>query len=295
MRYGASVPPREPWQATRVVLLADDMLRWSIALTLPLALAMAGCASLWGIGDLPSLVTDGGVDAAIDAPVDAGPRFCSTLTPKPDFCADFDDESEPLLAGFDNGQASPDPFMTGGATIEDGRTTFFSGPRAATITVPALIDPHKAAAGLVRSFAAPPKSLLLEFAMRIETEEFPDPSRNIGLVLLTFPKGQIAIFRDSGGIFLGMTDDVASEKKAKSTVAVPVGQWKRIGLVVVDRDTDHGTVAMEVDGTQAAELPLGTIFVSEVGRTYLGIGALGATGNLGVFKVAVDNVWMNLR
>lgn len=267
----------------------------ALALALPILLGVAGCASLWGIGELPGLVTDGGADASGDAKVDAGPRFCTTILPKPDFCADFDDDETPVLSGFDNGLVTPDPFMTGGATITDERATFLSGPRAAAISLPQLFAGHAASAALVRSFETPPRSLLLEFAMRIDTEEFPDPTHTIGVAILSFPKGQLGVFRTETGLALRYSDDASTERIAKSSVNVPVGQWRRIGLVVVDRDTDKGTVALEIEGAQAAELPLGTTFTTESGRTYLGVGGIGAEGDFGAFKLTIDNLWMNVR
>lgn len=263
-------------------------------LALPFLIGVGGCASIWGIGDLPSLVTDAGTDAS-DATVDAGPRFCTTLMPTPDFCADFDDDAAPILSGFDNGLLSPDPFMTGSATITDDRTGFLSAPRAASIALPQLFAGRTASAALVRSFEAPPKSLLLEFAMRIDTEEFPDPQRTIGIAILSFPKGQLGVFRATTGLVLRYNDDGTTERIAKSSVSVPVGQWRRIGLIVVDRDTDKGSVSLEIDGAQAAELALGSVFTVESGRTYLGVGGIGAEGNFGAFKLTVDNLWMNVR
>src|SRR5262249_7637490 len=142
----AAAPPARgrataSWKPPLLVLRrasAEKVLNKMVAVKRLLALiALAGCRSVIGIDDLPPRTdTDAGPEAA--GP-DAGPRFCDTVTPKPELCADFDDDG-PLEAMFDNAKIVPDPGVAGGGSIAPDLELFQSTPRSVRMTAdPVLV------------------------------------------------------------------------------------------------------------------------------------------------------------
>jgi hypothetical protein len=127
---------------------------------------LAGAASaaclLPSLDDLGGAGTTPVVDAAFvpsDATGDAsdapsGP-FCATLSPKPTFCADFDDDDFP--AGFDTLQKYGDA----NAVLDDGKLG--DPARSFFASIPALAGTKDGAANLIKSFSLTPSQLRIEF------------------------------------------------------------------------------------------------------------------------------------
>ena len=257
------------------------------ALCLVSALGAGGCRRLLAIDDgRPTLAEDAGgeaeagEDAGLEAGEDAG-TYCASLDPQPQFCADFDDGAR-VTSGFSNTGAAPDPFVTGGGTLAFDTLNFRSAPRGAAVGIPALLAPSTASVALVKRLAAAPDNLAYDFDVRIDTEDFREPSRIVMLLSVTFPKGQIAIGRSKQGLSLATFDGIAQED-APSSEPLAVGTWRRLSLLLTQTE-----ITMQVDGVLAATLPRSASFGGK-GITYLGLGVVGASGNMGAFRATFDN------
>lgn len=243
-----------------------------------------GCRQFLSIDEArPLLGEDGGAGLDATASEDAGaaPSYCKGLDPQPEFCADFDEG--PVIGGWDNAGASPDPFVTGGGALIRDDINFRSAPHAASLGVPALLAPSTASVALVKAFSAPPGNLVVDFDVRIDTEDFRDPRQTVMLLSLTFPRGQIAIARGRSGLSLATFDERLSQE-ALSGEPLAVGSWRRLSLLLTGAE-----VTLQVDGVLAAKLARPPN-VGGKGTTYLGLGVVGAAGNMGPFRATLDNV-----
>ena len=131
------------------------------------ALALVQCT---GLREGPAL--DAGDEAGSEADSSPGAdgggggdatktRFCSTLAPPADFCADFDDGT--LEQGFENALANPDPGVAGGGQIflDMDLANSYDGTRAIGFSVPSLIaTTTRAQAYLVKQVPITPTDLI---------------------------------------------------------------------------------------------------------------------------------------
>lgn len=264
--------------------------RFSIAALF--VLSAFGCRQVLSIDDGRTLLAaDSGTDAP-DAGDDGGAEAgggsgrCADIQPAPQFCADFDDG--PVTGRWDNAGATPDPYVTGGGSILRDDVNFRSKPYGAAVSVPVLLAPSMASVALVKSFSTPPSNLLVDFDLRIDTEDFREKGQAVMLLSLTFPVGQLTIGRSAAGLSLA-TYDESTQDEAASTEPLPVGTWKRVSLIMVDRGAGSGELSLQVDGVLAAKLPLSAKLGGK-GTTYLGFGVVGAVGNMGAFRATLDNV-----
>jgi hypothetical protein len=245
-----------------------------------------GCRQLLAIDDRRPTLADeadaGGTDAETDAAEAGGPGYCESLDPQPQFCADFDTAAR-VTSGFSNTGGSPDPFVTGDSTLAFDTVNFRSAPRAAAMGVAQLLAPSTASVALVKRFTGPPERLVYDLDLRIDTEDFRAPGQIVMLLSVTFPKGQIAIGRGKKGLSLAAFDG-AVETEEISTELVPVGAWRRVSLVLTSSE-----ITMQVNGVLAATLTRPAALGGK-GLTYLGLGVVGAVGNMGPFRASFDNV-----
>jgi hypothetical protein len=257
----------------------------AISIRRPMLLAIivgtASCRQLLEIdAERPLLPAVDLVDAGVEADAPAPPSYCASLDPQPRFCADFDGD-EPVDRRWDNGRTSPDPYVTGGAALvrDDAHA---SAPHSAKMETPLLVAPDTASVALVKSFIRPPKRLVVDFEVRIETEDFREAGQVIQLVNVTLSKAQLAIGRNATGLTLATFVDGKQSAKP-STIKLPVGTWNRLTLIVVEDE-----VSLHVGGNLAAVLPWSA--PGGTARASVGVGALGVVGPMGPFRANVDNV-----
>lgn len=263
-------------------------LGWSVVASVgAIALSGAiGCRQALGIDEEAPPTSEAPDAGEQTSPIGTTPRqtrsYCASLEKAPDFCDDFDGDA-PVITAWDNAHASPDPFVTGGGSLKADEERFQSGPRAVTIETPMLLAPSTASVALVKSFSTAPKELVLDVGVRIDTEDFREAGQIVQLVSVTFPVGGIAIGRGESGLSIGSFDGKKSTS-VRSTIPMPVGAWHRLSLLLFDSE-----VTLHVDGVLAAKLERGTATTGK-GVTYLGVGVLSATGNIGPFRATFDNV-----
>jgi hypothetical protein len=285
--------------ASRVTLPA-------IAICAMCALVVA-CRSILDLDERPSLPPPE-ADAS-EPPTDAGttpdvgPRFCSTVTPKPEFCADFEGPS--LKEGFENESTVPDPGISNGGAITPQLRDPHGGLRAARFAVPTLLTPDDEAAAFLYAFAPiRAKKLLVKLSLRIDTESFvPDAGGIAILCSLEFGRdvGRIWISRTAKGMRLSVFDALKSVQEMEFSAPFPAGVWKTITILLSNypldagapdgSGADFGEVSVVVDGP-VAKLPVPASYQSIVLDPTLHIGTLLARGPMGALEVSMDDVWM---
>lgn len=123
------------------------------AFGLAIALALVGCGRV-GF----SVAADGAMDAVSDD--DGGVRYCATLDPAPELCADFD-TGAPVVMGFDDINRTP----VGATTSVLLDPLAFSGSSAAKVS---LNEADSCSyARLVRNFQSSGEGLSVRFRMRL--------------------------------------------------------------------------------------------------------------------------------
>ena len=108
----------------------------------------------------------------------------------------------------------------------------------ASLGVPALLAPSTASVALVKAFSASPANLVVDFDIRIDTEDFRDPRQSVMLLSVTFPRGQIAIARGRSGLSLASFDESVSAE-APSSEPLAVGVWRRVSLLLTAAAGEH--------------------------------------------------------
>lgn len=220
-------------------------------------------------------------------------RFCSTVVPRPDFCADFEDDT--VATGWLNATASPDPGMMGGGSIAPQTLEPYSGARAAKFSIPPLLtDSNEASAFLFAYLPKGAQKLMVDLAVRIDTEAFvPDGGALAILFSLEFGRdvGRIWILRSGKGMTLAVFDGPRSSETQAFSAPFPVGQWKTIKLLLSNypRDGAKGEVEVLVDGP-VASLPVPASYQDANIRPQLHVGTGLARGPMGEFRVSVDDV-----
>lgn len=257
-------------------------------------LAVAGCRGIIGVEDRP-LLTDGGVEDASAADVTDETAnvsaFCTSLTPPPGFCDDFD--VLPFVAKWDNAFTRPDPGVGGGGVLEPDTVHFLSPPRSALLQTPPIISGGgNALAWLISSVPKALRTLDVFVAIRIDTEFFPDGVGHTALLGVTFPahgSAELRRFRDGNFLYVG---DGVSGASTPSVQPFPVGVWRSLEMRFVF-DTaggPNGVVRTYVDGLPngSALLPPGYYSADEYPRITVGPGIV--YGPIGEFRMNADNV-----
>ncbi|MFO0669737.1 MAG: hypothetical protein U0235_08945 [Polyangiaceae bacterium] len=255
-----------------------------------------GCGSLFGIGDLPGLVSrpDGGEAGTPQA--DAG-TWCETKNQRPSwFCDDFD-AVESAGEGWD-GPSKSFRDTAGGGTVAFDEERFTSGPRALRLTAPVLLSGKQALAHLQKTLPDDARIIRFEADARIETEGFPDDVGVYTMIQLAFaPSGGITISRGEKGTYLDVMDlNVANGQTSKlSTQSVRVGKWVELTLYVTlpTSASEEGYAELLVDGISGARLPI--TFAATKGRPIaLGLGMV-AQGPTNDVELAFDNVRIEIQ
>jgi hypothetical protein len=257
-----------------------------------------GCRGLLGIEDRNVIADDAGAaEASEDAePAETEPPpsgYCDALSPKPAFCADFDEGA--LAKGFENEDKTPDPGEFGGGHITRDTTTVVSRPASAAFSLPTLLTTStRASAFLLKPFAPVPSALRVDFDLRVSTEYFqPKAAGNVTLATLHFvPTCSVELVRDSVGTALavyignsGMQTSVVS-----LTEAFPVGVWKRVTIYVHAGEDAGGIAEVSIDNIPAASAPVPTAFPTPATQLNVSVGAVFGRGPTGVFAANIDNV-----
>jgi hypothetical protein len=261
------------------------------ALLAPLLLvgvAAGGCETMLDLGREPA---DRITDDASDAIAPTG-RFCDTVRPPPDFCADFDNGS--YAEGWANENTSPDPGLIGGGTLALDTMTFQTPPGSARATIPALVSSTNAASAfLLTALPARPRKATVQFEMRIDTESFPAANGHVVLLSLHFiNQGTIEVVRFAGQTQLVLIDDVLSTSP-HFTLAdqFPVGQWTTFTISIHNYPTmgSDGDILATIGGS-VGQLILPQHFQTAPDVPRFSLGAPYAVGPMGEFRLNLDNV-----
>jgi serine/threonine-protein kinase len=252
-----------------------------------------GTGVLAAVGVVIYLLTRHGVTTTptpAAAPVTPAAAFCTTVSPKPDFCADF--EGKELRAGFYNADKNPDPGENGGGTIRL-RAAHDGESAAAEMTAPTLEAATNKAAAMLIAELAPIHYATIAFKLRIDEEKFLDEKAVAMVFQLDFGKaGAVTIARKQAGMQLSVYDG-PSAAKAPFAMTIPVGKWTSFKVLVRNfpvTDDGRGEVQVMGDGV-AATLPLPAA-IQGFDKPRLDLGIVAAKGPLDTFRVTYDDVFV---
>jgi hypothetical protein len=290
-----------------------------------LAVSASACSLLYDVGSLgPGQADADAGDDASDASQDAPAPlpFCTTTSPAPAFCADFDQGD--LKAGWRNEGLTSDPSVTAGnAILADDPAKSFDGTRAVAMDFPA-----KKAGGTpgqavlikqIDQFRAG-TSIIIRMEARIDTSP---PTSALGFTMVAFG------FGDNGALggFL-LVRDISYDALAVAIggapgdialfPSLPSNKWMNLSFEVLTKGIAGGSCAPDggtappgdgggeggtgfspavnliVDGSPVACVTLPDSFATATKATFT-IGGLGATAPVEAFHVAFDNVTLYLR
>lgn len=252
-----------------------------------------GCL-LPGLDDFPAEpALDASTDAGVvdappsDAPVgDAAGSFCTTLSPKPTFCADFDDDDFP--AGFDKlvqfGEAK--------GLLDNG--ALGNPARSFSASVTALTGTKQGASHFEKAFGATPKTLRIELdylPTALETTE-----RAILRVGFSNDKDQIVFLVRSSGARIAESSTLADGGTEYAggplSTGFTVGVWTHvkwtitIGATTSSSSVSLGSTAVEFDSLHAHRYASGPTV--NVGLIFVGAPSNG-------WAIRVDNVVIDLQ
>lgn len=272
----------------------------SVFVALAVTAVAVGCRGLLGIEERDLLVEGGAPEAGDEAaPEEAGlpsSSYCDTLSPKPLFCADFDDGA--LAKGFENEDKTPDPGEFGGGLIARDTLTWKSPAASAKVSLPSLLTGASgASAFLLKPFSTIPSALRVDFDVRVATEYMP-PKTAGSVILATLhfvPTCSVELVRDSVGTALAVY--VGKTGTRTSVVALsqpfPVGVWKRVSMFVradTDAGDGSGIAAVWIENIPAATAPVPTPFPTPATQLNVSVGAVYGQGPTGPFEANLDNV-----
>jgi hypothetical protein len=240
---------------------------------------------------------------ADDAGVDAS-TFCTTLSEKPTFCADFDGERP--FAGWINEQKTPDPGTFGGGTIIAFDTLDPAHGKVARFTIPALLDgTARAAAFLDTQLAGPPKTFGISFAVRVERDVPAAGSGAAKLLMVSYGTalGYIGVERSATKTELFVAERVLGTLKGRYApldhLAIAKG-WSTLSLQIQNVPLVPGDGGMEGEvsatlGSSTVKLALPPAFRNKVGEMSISIGVPNAQGPLDGFQIDFDAVQIVVR
>lgn len=235
-----------------------------------LSVTTAACSLLYDVDTLgPGTNPDDGgglattdADADGQSPADATAGFCATTTPRPAFCADFDDVSN-LKRGWANEGIVPDTVgETAGNTILLDTGPSLDGTHAVAMDLLAKSRGDTVGQGtLIKLFDALPKgfSLLAHMQIRIDTKP-PYATQSYAPIVVGFGPsgavGQIVLLRAAGGDTLAVSEGRTVERYVQFA-SIPDGQWTDLRLELSTLGTlpacipDAGAVEDSGDGAGA--------------------------------------------
>lgn len=242
------------------------------ALATALVCAMAACGSEGGVdpgadsgppgddagpdgttsdADVPD--SDASVDAPVDAKpdtrIDAGPSFCSSLSPKPKFCDDFDDG--------DAANAWDALTSVGGTLLDIDVTSYRSAPYSLGVATPPLLNMQAATANLRKTLFGSAKHSKLAFSTFFVT----DPVVTKGaLAIATLDVSLDHFFtlhlRDSPQDGVSVPAAVLEEIEGSTITRFPLsalppkGAWARIEI---DLDLNAAKANVTIDGAKVVD------------------------------------------
>jgi hypothetical protein len=275
-------------------------------LGLTIAAALAGCRGILGIeplaaevpGDAASddaVAPDVATDAAPD--VDAGPPYCTTLSPAPQFCADFDEED--FERGWDNDTHAgiPDPGEIGGGMLSADRKVFLSKPASLLVQTGYKLSTTGNLAAIVVKSVPSTSRLTLQFDLWVDEIDV-TATAGVTVAGLDYANdGDIEVFLDSDGLELavqGPDPDAGPISVQHVVTPFPTGMWTTIELIVSTLPTTGqpgGWVNAECAGGSAtAALPL--LIENRIAPSFQVVLGSSPGGPVGPFQANVDNVRM---
>jgi hypothetical protein len=273
---------------------------------------LAGCRSILGIdplegvGEVPGdaatsdvasadVATDGAPDA------DAGPRYCATLTPTPQFCADFDEAD--FERGWDNDTDAgiPDPGEIAGGMLSADTMRFESKPASLLVQTPYTLSATGDPSAIVVKTVPATSRLTLQFDLFVDADRLTVMGTGVTVAGLDYGKdGGIAVFLDSSGLELAIEGGApdAGASTVQHITAFPTGMWTTIEIIVSKvpaADQPGGWVSVEcgggcAGGTATAPLPL--LIENSLASSFLVLLGSLPGGPVGAFEANIDNVRM---
>ena len=243
-----------------------------------------------GFADAPldvGSVLDAPVEAASDAGSDAG-RYCASLTTKPSFCDDFDDEGP-----FSNWSGS---VIGPGASILRDRAASRSAPNSLLATSPA--NPASIAAYLRLDSPTTVHRVRVAYDMRVDARDALTAYAEVGYIRFGVTGGKQHAF------YIRLRNDTSVATAFAAEAYLPDGgvpdygvalsgnpqfsSWTRVAV-----DYDLGTsphVSVTIDGAVAGSAALDpTLFTSDVAHVDIGIGYTGHPSSA-AWQLRYDNV-----
>jgi hypothetical protein len=268
------------------------------------AVAVAAC-----VGEDPAVVvvspdplSDSGLDAG-SAPADGAPTedasdaapdtWCAHRSPKPVFCADFDD-APAVGSGWDN----DDVLTTGDGIAAFEPAVSVSPPNAATLAFPAIADAGAqqriARAELIKTLPATTESrALVEFHATFPSAK-PGPGGTVKYVLVKRGERGFSLLRNETQWYALAFNGGAAKGPMALVKDPPEDRWTWAKIVI---DYATGFVRLSFDGIDALA---GTfedeLKVVDANPTYkLDLGPRHEAGPLPTLKLSIDNVTFNLE
>ncbi len=251
------------------------------------------------------------VDASVDQGVDSAPApdsapsvpFCSTVTPAPSVCSDFD-EGAALTLGWSTGGVSPDPSLAGGGTRTLDGIVFDSPPFSLAATTPTLKTTKDAASSILIKYL-PTTPPVLTIAAEVYIPSAASISTGGGVLLLGVifggepPGGGAAILLVPTGTELAVWSlgGLGSYTPKVFSKSLPVGAWIQVILTLTPptaSDAGGGSIVTANASTQAgynavASIPVPSELTDMQASVIVG---LQAAGPMQALRVNYDNVFL---
>lgn len=243
-----------------------------------------------------------------DSGVDTGPpSFCSTVSPAPKVCSDFDEQPSDPTAGWDNEGRSPDPAIVGGGQRALDGQHFHSSPFSLALTLPALpTSTETAAVYLIKSIPSSPETMIV--SEEVYLSNLTVPLGNGGTFLLTVLFGNdlnngAGVIVDEEGAALSISTPTASTRVGFTAATgdpapwIPFDDWVQIDFVITKwPSADSGTglsIDVTASGTKGynAEATAPLPFVPAGMPAFVIVGLQGA-GPLDKIAVNIDDVYV---
>ncbi len=219
---------------------------------------------------------------------DGGP-FCSTLSPKPTFCADFDQGT--TQSGFDSVLQAP--AATGAFALDKNGP--LSAPAAVTVSITAgLADTSMGRVELLeKAFVPiPATSVRLTYGVRVSAV---DPTGGAQLSEVELGKAAIVVYVTPTKAFA--QERVPTDAGGATYLSYPLsvvptaGAWTHVE-VLIDLSARHYTI--KIGGALAIDRPLASTVVA--GKVGLGLGLAYYSGSTVVASSAdFDNVTLDIQ
>jgi hypothetical protein len=263
--------------------------------------ASMGCGFLFDIPD--GYLADAGQDQKVegapplDAGADQGPPFCSTVSPTPNVCSDFDEGGDPTT-GWDNQGQNPDPGLVGGgARAIDGKLSF-SRPNSLLVTTPALgTSADQSGSFLIKSIQYAPATLNIGAEVYISSLNIPVGNGAASLFAVLFgtdlSTGAI-LLEDSAGTALSVSTPTTQDNPARiaftdtncAPANLPMDEWVQILIAV-----NQGSISVSAaDASGYNGIAIAPVTVGAPVQIVVGVQDVGPTE--APFRMNLDNVYL---